>query len=359
MSKNKITGLIGIVAMFFIASLPINTTAKIGLTILIFALVFYINRAFFYFMRGNKILMSKKQIDFEKVWQLYEKAYKAKLPFKYRVTMGNILALRGDAEFAKEVLNSVIDNCKDQQLVNKAKVQKSMTLERLGDINGAIKILDELHKNGYKDRSLSINLSSYLIFIDKIEESKKILRDSKDLINSSTGLLDNKGWIYILENEWDKAAVLFKDVVEREPKFPDPYIHYAQVKLHFGQKKEAINLLNTALEKTWSKVTFFNKEITTSIKDKLEQDTSNDYIYQLNNSSIEVSKGFEPKEIEKNLLEELRKKEFTKEPIEIEEIEENQENDDQIEIEISEEDDSLPNTDLTEDDLKWEENHKE
>lgn len=356
MSKNKITGIIGLVLIFIVASFPISTLAKVGLIALIFLIIIYINRAFYYFIQGNKIIMSKKAEKLPKAWELYKKAYKAKLNYKYSVTMGNILVLRGDPEFGKEVLDSVIDNCKDQNLVKKAKVQKSMAIERLGDIEGAIKILQELFDSGYEDRSLAINLSSYLIYTGNIKEAERVIEKSKEFLKSSTGLLDNKGWIYLIKQNWEKAVDTYEDLLDRAPKFPDPYIHAAQIKLHYGEKEEAIDLLNQSLNKIWSNVTFFKKDLVEELISKLESDENNKYLHSINSSIIEVAKGDKPIILDDNQVDKLNKIPFEKEIISVKKEEEEEE----PEIEITESDeDSLPNTDLTDEDLEWENNHKE
>lgn len=370
MSKTKIFGLISLALMIATSYLPISLVYKVLIIIAIIAFDFYRNRALIYFVQGNKNIMSKKDKD-AKAMECYAKAfYTGKLESKYLITMGNIIAQKGDPNDALNVLNSVLER-KDtpHELMNQAMVQKSMVLEQVNKIDEAIKLLQKVRKSGYKEKSLYINLACYLLYVGNKKEAYKVLEDGKNFEATNSGVLDNRGWFLILENNWSEASRVYSDLIERNPAFPDPYIHAAQVKLHYNKVDEAIKLLEKSIEKTFNKVSFFKEEFVKEIIEKLSKDTDNMYLTLLNNSVEEIAKGLKPKELDENELKKLILSEVEEEPIftknkeefnkaelneDIDDIEENV----VIDTSINPDDDGTINTDLTDEDEEWEKNHR-
>lgn len=370
MSKNKIIGIISIALSVVVGLMPINLISKIVFIAFIFGVVIYVNRALLFFVQANRHILNKKGNTMDKAWVYYRKAFDTgKLELKYLVTMGNVLAQRGDPYFSMEVLNEVLKSDKaDKTLKNQARVQKSMALERLDKIDEAIDILQEARNQGYKEKSLYINLVCYLLYNDDIDEAIEVLDESKDYEKTNSGSLDNRGWLYIAQEKWDDASQLYSDMMERKPAFPDPYVHAVQVKLHYGKIDEAIMLLKTSIEKKWSSASFFNQDIIKEMIKNLEEENNGLYISKFNASYIEIAKGLDLKEVSDEEAEKLAQVPFDVEPEIIEKIEVEQtegkkdllEDVNNLNTVVSDDadEDGFPNTELTEDDLKWEENHK-
>lgn len=370
MNKNKIMGMISLALVIIVGILPISIVSRIMLIAFILGFEIYLNRALLFFIQGNRYILNKKGNTTDKAWIYYKKAFNTgKLELKYLVTMGNVLALKGDPYFSIEVLDEVIKSSKsDKTLKNQARVQKSMALERLDKIDEAINILQEAREQGYKDKSLYINLGCYLLYNDNIDDAVEVLDESIEYEKTNAGALDNRGWLYIAQEQWEKATQLYSDMMDRKPSFPDPYVHAAQVKLHYGKKEEAIKLLKSSIEKKWSDASFFNQNIIKEIIKNLEIENNNLYISKFNASFSEIAKGLNLKEFNENELNDLQTLEFEEEPENVDEIiiNENIDEKDNIDNDINldnsvirnrgEED--FPNTELTEEDLKWEENHK-
>lgn len=363
MSKNKIIGYISIALIVVAVMLPTNLVIKVLIVAFVLGFDFFLNRALIYFVQGNRHFMNKKKVDLNKTWSYYRKAFNTgKLEPKYLVTMGNILAQKGDANFSLEVLDSVLNNdSANTDLKNQARVQKSMALERLDRIDESIEILQVARKEGYKEKSLYINLGCYLLLNDDIDEATIVLDESKDLEDTNAGSLDNRGWLYIAQEKWDKSAKIYNDMIERKPSFPDPYVHAAQTKLHYGKRLEAIELLKKSIDKKWSSASFFNPDIIKEMIDSLESEDNELYIAKFNASFIEIAKGHNLKEISDEEIKKLLPLSFDKEPEFVKKIDqeptENKEDLSQSGDENFDNDDNFPNTELTDDDLKWEQLH--
>ncbi len=369
MNKNKIIGIISIALIVVVGMIPTNLGTKIVLIAFILGFDFYLNRALLFFVQANRHILNKKGNTMDKAWNYYRKAFDTgKLDLKYLVTMGNVLAQRGDPYFSIEVLDKVIKTDEaDKTLKNQARVQKSMALERLDKIDEAIDILQEAREQGYKDKSLYINLGCYLLFNDDIDEAIEILDESAEFEKTNAGSLDNRGWLYIAQGKWDEAAQLYNDMMDRKPAFPDPYVHAVQVKLHYGKRDEAITLLKASIEKKWNSASFFNQDIIKEMIKNLEDENNSLYISKFNASFIEIAKGLDLKEVSDEEAEKLAQVPFKKEPENIKSIESDQTDEsnnkieDDVRLNTASNDDAIddgfPNTELTEEDLKWEENH--
>lgn len=359
MNKRRIIGIISIISIIAIGALPINIIYKIILISFILGIDFFLNRALIFFIQGNRNILNKKANTTDKAWEYYRKAFNTgKLDPKYLVTMGNVLAQRGDPNFSIEVLNQVLNNQKASTILkNQARVQKSMALERLDKIEEAIDILQIARKNGYKDKSLYINLGCYLLFNDNILEANEVLDESIDYEATNAGSFDNRGWLYIVKEEWEKASNLYSEMMDRNPNFPDPYVHAAQVKLHYGNKKDAIYLLNQAITKKWNSASFFNQEILKTMLKNLEKKDNELYIAKFNLSYIEIAKGLDLKDFSTEILLKYSKIPFEKDPNELNQTKEEEIESQDKPINQEKGESNLPNTDLNEDDLEWEKNH--
>ncbi|MDC7242954.1 MAG: hypothetical protein PQJ44_03150, partial [Sphaerochaetaceae bacterium] len=335
---------------------------KLIAIILISGAIIYINRSLFYFIMGNRNYMSKKSENKDKTWEYYRKAYNANLIDKYKVTMASILIQRNDHNFGGIILDSVINNSKDKNLVNHAKIQKSMVFQLNDEIDKSIEILEEVKNSGYNDKNLMINLGTYLLYTNDLEKAEALVNESVDEEKTSSGILDNHGWFYMLSDNWEEAYRIYLDVLDRKPRFPDPYVHAAQVFLHYRNVEKAIECLNEAIKKTWTNTIIFDKEMLTQMINNLESEKSNYFMACINLSVEEIAKG----DLYKNLSEieanNYLSKKAEAEPVQLieEESENNEKNIEESTIESSVEvlDSELPNTELTEEDLKWEEDHK-
>ncbi len=333
--------------------LPIQGYIKAILIILISFTILYINRSMYYFIIANRNYMNKKKENKEKTWQYYRKAFDANLIDKYKLTMASILIQKNDHNFGGEVLDSVINNSKDKKLIKLAKIQKSMVFQLNDEIDKAIEILESVRNEGYCDKNLMINLETYVLYQNDLKKAKALIKDTKDEEKTSSGIADNHGWFCILNNKWDEAYSIYLDILDRKPRFPDPYVHAAQVFLHYNNVEKALECLNEAVNKTWTNTIFFKQEILTQIITALKTDDNSLIVASINNSVEAVAKGETYKKLSTAEAKKILAKPFEKEPKIEKVIEETSENEEESII-----DEDLPNTELTEEDLKWEEEHK-
>ncbi len=79
---------------------------------------------------------------------------------------------------------------------------------------------------------------------------------------------------------------------KKGPRFPEPYVHHAQVKIHFGQVGDAIELLKKALDARYANTSGFSKEIIQGMIDGLENpETRRKSAMEIDRDTISVAVG--------------------------------------------------------------------
>ena len=246
------------VAMVGVFLLKINIWVKIGIDVLLILLFLYIRRGYIFFYRGA-VSMNKGPQD--KIWPNFEKALKAGVDIERQLMIGSAFVQRGDAARGLEILEKVIANPKAGDSAKTATVTSSMGYWRLGYMDKAIKVLEELQATGYRDDNLSVNLESYLLEKKDLEGAKKAIDTGRPEKIETNGLMDNRGWYYIQNGEWDKAKEVYDELIDdRNAKFPEAYLHGAQVSIHENDIEQAIDRLGWGVGKKFFGTCMFTKE---------------------------------------------------------------------------------------------------
>ncbi|MDD4082087.1 MAG: hypothetical protein PHD05_01740 [Sphaerochaetaceae bacterium] len=365
-NKNVIILLGVMAAMVGVFFLPISTISKTIIVLIIAVGYLYSRRPYIYFVQGARNLQKNE----DKAWRYLKKAIETNIPSDQAVLIGSAFIQQGDVEYGLSVLEKIISENKGKNVANIAGVTASMGYWRQGNIDEAIKILQNIKKNGYEDDNLLINLCTYLLEKGDLNEAKKIINHSeKNTETLTSGMLDNKLWYLLQKEDWEQAREIADELTEeRKPKFPEAFVHSAQVYLHFGEFDLASSALETSLTKRYTNTCSVDKKLTENIIKGLEdKKTRNAYAFVINKhvNEIALNKGYTVKKLEEEILKvkdnlktedivpeksieeikEVKEKEVEPEMKDVVEIKE-----DIGEIEILEDDEKDINTDLTDDD---------
>ena len=264
MPNKKKTNTSALMALAFAAAmvgvflLKINIWVKVGIDVLLILLFLYIRRGYIFFYRGA-VAINKGPA--EKIWPNFEKALKAGVDTERQLMIGSAFVQRGDAARGLEILEKIIANPKAGESAKTATVTCSMGYWRLGDMDKAISVLEELSDAGYRDDNLSVNLESYLLEKKDLEGAKKAIDTGRPEKTETNGLMDNRGWYYIQNGEWDKAKEVYDELIDdRNAKFPEAYLHGAQVSIHENDIEQAIDRLSWGIGKKFYGTCMFTKE---------------------------------------------------------------------------------------------------
>lgn len=247
------TLLVLVAAILGIMLLPVSQGAKMASIVLLLVLLLYLKRGYLLVALGSRALNAKDP-DEAKAWRLYAQGWKAGLPSHYTVMLGNLFVQRGDAAVALEIYDSVIGKEQrrrqggDATITGAARVGRSMALWVLGEKKQAIDELVSLRAEGRLDKNIVVNLGNYLLATGRVEEAGTLINEASEHVPESLGMTDNRGHYLYLTGAYGEADVLYAKLLgESSPKFPEAYVHAAQVAVALEDAPRAIKLLREAL----------------------------------------------------------------------------------------------------------------
>ncbi len=239
-----------VVAMVIVMLLKIDLWIRAVIDVALVLLFVFLRRGYLYFYRGAVNFKSGKV---DKVWPNMEKALKAGVDFDRRTMIGSAFIQQGDAKRGVEILEAVMSNPKAGSFRNTAAITCSMGYWRIGEQDKAIEVLENLRETGYRDDNLSINLETYLLAKGELKRVKTLIAEGRKGNTENNGLLDNRGWYYIQMGNWAKAKEVYDELIDdRNAKFPEAYLHGAQVSVHDGDIAQAIDRLGWGTSKRFS-----------------------------------------------------------------------------------------------------------
>ncbi len=360
MKNKKNLGLwISLLTILAIVALPTTTAVKIAIAFVVVGGFLFWKRSIFFYILGNRHLVKKDQQEWKKAWPLYQKALRSGLIPAYRITAASMYIQRGDANEGKAIIEAYLAETKkkeDKALTNIAKTMLSMVYWMQDEMQKATSLVKEVYDSGYRDKNLFINYGTYALEQGDLETAQMLVKEGSQYEKESPGIHDNHGWLCLLEGKWDEASELYTTLVNRGPAFPEPFLHAAQVKIHYGKVGEAIALLDKALEARYSNTTSIRKETIRALKERLEDPkTRRAGALEIDQDTALVASGKLPKTIGKTFEEEPEYEisGFAKERVQV--LPKNKQEAKKLEVL---EDDYTPNTDLTEADLEYARKHE-
>ena len=290
MSKGSLVALAFVAAMIIVAFLKINTWIKVGIDAALVLLFLFVRRGYMYFYRAFVLL---KKESSPTVWATMEKALKAGVDAERQVMIGSAYIQRGDAKRGVEILEKVMSNPKAGNFANTATITCSMGYWRIGEQDKAIKVLEDLRETGFRDDNLSVNLETYLLERRELKKAKAAIDDGRKNNTESNGLMDNRGWYYIQTGNWKKAKEVYDELIDdRNAKFPEAYLHGAQVSIHEGDISQAIDRLGWGTSKRFVSTCMITKEYLEKLLLGLENPkTRKAFAQAMEESYIDVSIG--------------------------------------------------------------------
>ena len=287
-NKSVFIALAFMAAMIGVVFLNIPIWYKVAIDVGLILLFLFIRRGYIYFYRAA---MAYKKGDEDKVWYNFEKALKSGVDYERSTSIGSVYIQSGDAKRGVEILERVINSPKAVAFSKSASVICSMGYWRLGEKEKAIKILTDLKESGYRDDNLSINLETYYLELGMLKEAKKEITDGRKNNTENNGLLDNRGWYYIQMGFWQKAQEVYDELIDdRNARFPEAYLHGAQVSIHYNDIEQAVDRLGWSSSKSFSMTCMVSKEYIGKLMLGLENPaTREEFAKAMDENYIEVS----------------------------------------------------------------------
>ncbi len=287
-NKGAYIALAFMAAIVLVVFLKIDFRIKIAIDVALVLVFLFIRRGYLFFYRAA---VAYKKGNDEKIWTNFERALKAGVDFDRKVQIGSLYIQRGDASRGVEILESVMTNPKANEFAPKAAIICSMGYWRLGERDKAISTLEDLREAGIRDDNLSINLETYYLETGDLKSAKKAIAEGRKNNTENNGLLDNRGWYEIQMGQWQKARELYDELIDdRNAKFPEAYLHGAQVSIHYGDIAQAVDRLGWSLSKSFSKTCMVSKDYISKLMLGLENPaTRAEFAKAMEDHHVEVS----------------------------------------------------------------------
>ena len=131
-----------------------------------------------------------------------------------------------------------------------------------GNLDDAIEVLEDIVKNGYKNTVIYQNLGIFYNLSNDKEKALKFNLEAYEYNSDDDIICDNLADAYASSGDYQKAAEIYKNLIEKdpEPRFPEAYYGYGETLIKLGNKDEGLKLIEKALTKPFSYLSIRTKQ---------------------------------------------------------------------------------------------------
>lgn len=243
----------------------LGPVAGIGALVVIALAYLYLNKSLIYQNRAGKKYASG---NYEGTLADLKAAVNAapKDP-KVRGTYAFFLVKMGHTDEAAEEIEKAIEYAAAEDERKPLMITRALVLWKQGQLDEAIKLLDELLPN-YENTNVYATLGFF--YIEKGDYSKALEFNLKarDFNSSSNVILDNLGMTYLLLGDYDNALETYESLMKNKPNFPETFYNYARVLDKKGDLEKALYMVRYALTLPfWNTSTVKKEEVEAYLKE--------------------------------------------------------------------------------------------
>lgn len=275
MDKNRVmTYVAAMVIVLTILFGNLDLASQAVILLLALATILWARRAYFFFIKANRIYSAKDRARYPEAMAWYARTLKAGISPKYTVLAATILIQEGHASEGRWALEKLVTSrsVKDEAILGQAKSALSLAFYIDRDYERALSLCEEVMKTKYRDNVLYINICTYYLALGRVKDFRRTVREFSQSRVTSPALLDLQIVYEMLGGNWKGAYVMLRTLFDKASSFgfADPYVHMAQVWMHYGRSDEAVKMLDEALEKvSFRPVTIISKDFIQNLRDAL------------------------------------------------------------------------------------------
>lgn len=136
---------------------------------------------------------------------------------------------------------------------------RALFLWKTGRVAEAVDLLESLKAEEYRTSALYGNLGFFLIDQGNLKRAEEVCLEAAEWAPDGKVILDNLGTLYLLKNEWEKAAEVYSRLLALEPKFPEAWWGAGRAALETGDRDEARRRWEKALTLPFNALTTVEK----------------------------------------------------------------------------------------------------
>ncbi len=238
--------LLGLFLNSYLQSEYLGTAIASTLGFLFFAIWIYIRRAGFFAYQAN-VAFEQKNID--KCLEFYQKAVDVpNCPELIKVVYGYRLLSHGNIEKATTILNSIDEKILDDNARFNYEATNALIIWKNGNIKKAILIYQELLQKRASELIYE-TLGFLLVCDERYNKAIELSQEGLELFPNSYVIKDNLATAYFYSYEDKKARRLYKELIDDDVSFSEPYYYYGRMAYEDEKLKMALKYLQIALTK--------------------------------------------------------------------------------------------------------------
>jgi tetratricopeptide (TPR) repeat protein len=201
---------------------------------------------------------SKGNLD--KAEKLYNKAMdKDSLKANHQMSYGVLLLKKGDFERAKKVFEGLLIFSSDKPMIkNSAKINQSIVYWKLGDLDTALEMIQEVHNKLKNTRTYAL-LGYLLIEAGDLDKALAFNLEAYDYDDTDAELIDNLAQTYYRLGDKENALKYFKLAEEENPDQISTLYHLGCLYQEKGDLEGAREMFNRALERDISAISSISR----------------------------------------------------------------------------------------------------
>ena len=217
----------------------------------------YCLRGSYYLSKASGIIRNGKREKYGRASDLCMKALDAGLSESYMMAASSLLMQYGDREKARPVLERFLSS-KKEKLRYHAEATLSQYYFMTGDPEKAIELAEDAERAGYSSRGLEINMLNYYLKAGRLDAFRSRLEEYDRKMPDVPALEDFRAVLHMAEGRFEEAGkTLFSLLGIWQPTFSDPYVHYAIIHMHYGERRKAIEMLERAKDMQYTNMSLY------------------------------------------------------------------------------------------------------
>ncbi len=198
--------------------------------------------------------------DIKKALKLFDIAEKVGgMKPKNMINYGYLCLRQGEAQRAREILTKAYIKEKNRLVKKQINSIFALVLWQLGNLDDAVDMLEGV-LDGYRETTVYQNLGIFYILKGDGKKALEFNLKAYDFNSDDLAIMDNLAQSYVLCNDYTKAEELYREILDKEPSFPEPYYGFGIILCERGEAEKGIKLIETALEKNYSYLSVKSKE---------------------------------------------------------------------------------------------------
>lgn len=241
--KYLLTFLVPFAVLFIV--FRISTIAGFALVVIYLIAIFVLALPSIYKLQGAKVYGREDNIEEAIKW--YEKAYKTgRADTGTGVSLAYLMLKTGDMEKSEALFKKIYEaSSTSEDFRNIIKSNIALIKWKKGKLDEAIEMMEKLVAD-FKTTNIYGSLGFLYIEKGDFEKALEFNKEANEYNNSNSIIMDNLGETYYWLERYDEAEETYVKLMEKEPKFPEPYYHYGLVLEKLDKKDEAFKMFKKA-----------------------------------------------------------------------------------------------------------------